>query len=154
MGSLKFSDSLNQSHLNVRVNVAASSRINWKFHVHFAQTFSRDAVRTYGGRGAYEKIIECTPCESIFYIGIGYDEPNNGRDVFDLHCIWELDRIKKDNLSTYPLPQVAESPSPHAVSDNSSRPAPPDAPLVRPSEPDNPSTGAMNRVSSQFRRNP
>ncbi|NER12090.1 hypothetical protein GWK08_01430 [Leptobacterium flavescens] len=49
-----------------------------------------DEVVKLGGAGPMHKLIKCSHCNSIFYIGIGYFEPNNGRDVFDIHTIIEI----------------------------------------------------------------
>jgi hypothetical protein len=45
----------------------------------------------YDGTGMFGKIIHCPGCHTSYYTGINYLEPNNGRDVFVLHNIIELE---------------------------------------------------------------
>jgi hypothetical protein len=40
--------------------------------------------------GSIYKIIKCSQCNTEYYVGIGYIEPNNGRDVYLLHSIIEI----------------------------------------------------------------
>lgn len=43
-----------------------------------------------GGTGFVCKLIKCESCSTYFFVGIGYTEPNYGRDVYFLHNIIEL----------------------------------------------------------------
>jgi hypothetical protein len=52
-------------------------------------------VAELGGAGSMGKIIECSQCKTEYYVGIGYIEPNNGRDVFLIHTIIEIDKDEK-----------------------------------------------------------
>ncbi|MEJ8757131.1 hypothetical protein WG947_09000 [Pontibacter sp. H259] len=49
-----------------------------------------EELRQLGGSGSVYKIIRCLNCNNLFYIGIGYREPNNGRDVYLLKTIIEV----------------------------------------------------------------
>lgn len=59
------------------------------------------ATTTLSCIGDMGKVIICDHCDTPYFIGIGYTEPNYGRDVFLLHCIIELqavaDRSIKDD---------------------------------------------------------
>lgn len=46
-----------------------------------------------GGTGTICKIINCSNCNNYYFVGIGYTEPNYGRDVLLLHTILELKEI-------------------------------------------------------------
>lgn len=48
-----------------------------------------------GGTGSMCKLIKCERCNTFYYVGFGYDEPNNGRDVFMIHSILELKILDK-----------------------------------------------------------
>lgn len=41
-----------------------------------------ETFRPFGGCGMFFKLIECDLCHTAYYVGFGYTEPNNGRDVF------------------------------------------------------------------------
>lgn len=65
-----------------------------------AKTFSNQKFRIdsaslqeFGGPGTISKLINCDHCHTTFFVGIGYMEPNYGRDVFVLHSILELEEI-------------------------------------------------------------
>lgn len=49
-----------------------------------------DSITALGGTGIMCKIIQCENCSANYFVGIGYTEPNNGRDVFLLHTIIEI----------------------------------------------------------------
>ena len=53
----------------------------------------KEAFMQYGGTGLLSKLIQCENCTTHYFIGIGYTEPNNGRDVFLLNNILELVEI-------------------------------------------------------------
>ena len=40
--------------------------------------------------GANEKMLHCSNCDCSYTIHLGYAEPNNGRDVFPLHGVYQL----------------------------------------------------------------
>jgi hypothetical protein len=46
----------------------------------------------FGGVGVLTILLQCEKCRTSFLIGIGYTEPNNGRDVFFVSKIIELDK--------------------------------------------------------------
>lgn len=46
-----------------------------------------------GGSGTYYKYLQCDKCDTIYFIGLGLTEPNNGRNVFVVHTIFEVERI-------------------------------------------------------------
>ena len=56
--------------------------------------FTQNEIDSIGGTGTISKLIDCVKCKTIYFVGIGYIEPNNGRDVLVLHNIVELDNIK------------------------------------------------------------
>lgn len=53
----------------------------------------KETFKKHGGTGLLSKLIQCNNCNTHYFIGIGYTEPNNGRDVFLLHNILELAEI-------------------------------------------------------------
>ncbi len=66
-----------------------------------ANSFNREKIKInlqsiidLGGTGIICKIIQCNNCHTNYFVGIGYMEPNNGRDVFLLHTIIELKERK------------------------------------------------------------
>lgn len=58
-----------------------------------------NSIIELGGTGTICKVIECENCATNYFVGIGYIEPNNGRDVLLLHTIIEL---KEKLLTTIP----------------------------------------------------
>lgn len=52
-----------------------------------------EAIKALGGTGDMGKLISCDNCQTPYFIGIGYAEPNYGRDVFFLHTIIELKEL-------------------------------------------------------------
>lgn len=52
-----------------------------------------DAIKALGGTGVMGSVITCDNCHTPYLIGIGYAEPNYGRDVFFVHTIIELRNI-------------------------------------------------------------
>lgn len=64
-----------------------------------ANSFNPDKIKInlnsiieLGGTGTISKLIECENCQTNYFIGIGYIEPNNGRDVLLIHTIIELEK--------------------------------------------------------------
>ncbi|TKD60536.1 hypothetical protein [Flavobacterium sp. ASW18X] len=53
-----------------------------------------ESIIELGGTGTICKIIKCDNCDTHYFVGIGYIEPNNGRDVLLLHTIIELKEKK------------------------------------------------------------
>jgi len=49
----------------------------------------------YGGAGMLFKVLKCNSCESHYYFGFGYIEPNNGWDVYVLHTILEIEAYEE-----------------------------------------------------------
>jgi hypothetical protein len=49
-----------------------------------------NSIIEMGGTGTISKLISCQNCLTNYFVGIGYIEPNNGRDVLLLHTIIEL----------------------------------------------------------------
>jgi hypothetical protein len=49
-----------------------------------------DSIIELGGTGTICKLISCENCLTNYFVGIGYIEPNNGRDVLLMHTIIEL----------------------------------------------------------------
>lgn len=52
-----------------------------------------EAIKALGGTGVIGKLMSCDHCHTPYFIGIGYVEPNYGRDVFLLHSIIELEAL-------------------------------------------------------------
>ena len=46
-----------------------------------------NAILSLGGPGSMCKLIQCTHCDTHYFVGIGYIEPNNGRSVLLIHNI-------------------------------------------------------------------
>lgn len=45
-----------------------------------------------GGKDDFYTWLQCDVCTADYYIGLGYLEPNNGRDVFFLKRILEMEK--------------------------------------------------------------
>ena len=61
---------------------------------HFSLTdvgFDREEIISYGGAGQNDVWLQCPHCQTHYYVGVGWYEPNNGRDVFVLHTILEVE---------------------------------------------------------------
>lgn len=52
-----------------------------------------EAIKALGGTGDMGNVMTCDTCHTPYFIGIGYAEPNYGRDVFFVHTIIELKEI-------------------------------------------------------------
>ncbi|MFK7935938.1 MAG: hypothetical protein AB8G22_20665 [Saprospiraceae bacterium] len=79
----------NRSHFSIEVN-PDPYQFNWSVASNFRASLVKTKIETTTGIGVYGNIIHCDHCTSYFYIGLGYEEPNNSRDVFTLHCIWAV----------------------------------------------------------------
>jgi hypothetical protein len=51
----------------------------------------KEALEPFGGTAFFSKIIGCNGCQTHYFIGIEYLEPNHGRDVLILHNIVEVE---------------------------------------------------------------
>ncbi len=52
-----------------------------------------EAIENTGGTGFLCQLISCQNCNTFYFVGIGYTEPNNGRDVLFIHNILQLVEI-------------------------------------------------------------
>lgn len=52
--------------------------------------FNEREIEIISGTGSLSKIVICKNCKTLYFVGIGYLEPNYGRDVLVLHNVVEL----------------------------------------------------------------